>query len=159
MVVFFINGDERFAILEASKLISRYKKADDAGYKKVKDVTDNQQILLTALATERSKIEGDIILDGHICMLNAEGRIECIPEEFVTKALINGIVLLQDNPRNIVKRQSERDGRNLPIDTIRSLQEEEIWYCEKLFSTHAIPYSIINGACDYQQFCEKIDRM
>ena len=77
-----------FTILEASKLISQYKKADDAGYKKVIDVSDNQQVLLTALTAEQLKITGTIILDGHLCILNASEEIENIPENFLKKASI-----------------------------------------------------------------------
>ena len=80
------ENDNRFEILGASSLISKYKKADDAGYKKVQNVSNNQQILLTALSIEKNKINKDIILDGHICMINAEGKVESIPEKFFLDA-------------------------------------------------------------------------
>lgn len=149
----------RFIILEASKLIGKYKKADDAGYKKVKNVSDNQQILLAALESERKITKGDIILDGYLCLLNAEEAIERIPEDFLIKISVNGVVLLQDNIDNIVNRQNQRDGIELSSDTIKMIQEEEIKYCEILFLKYEIPYRVIYNTSDYQKFSEIVDRM
>lgn len=154
----FAQG-EGVTILEASQLIGRRKKADDAGHKKVKDISDNQRILLEELESERYQIMGDIILDGHLCMLKEDGSIERIAETFFKEASINGIVLLQDEVENIVKRQMERDGSKLPSDIIKDIQEEELKYCEILFLKHNIPYKVIDGDCGYQQFCEIVKRM
>lgn len=151
--------EDKFAIFEASELISRYKKADDAGYKKVKDVLNNQKVLLAALKIEQEKTREDIILDGHICMLNADGNIESIPKSFFADASVSGIVLLQDEAENIVKRQAERDGLMLEINVIRAMQEQELKYCKVLFAEYDIPYYIIDHACNYQQFCEIVSRM
>ncbi len=153
------GDDRRFTVLEASKLISRYKKADDAGYKKVRDVSNNQQILLAALEIERNKIKNDIILDGHICMLNAEGSIESISEDFIKAASIKGIVLLQDEVDSIVERQIRRDGLKLSSDIVKGIQEEEKRKCQNLFSKYKIPYAIIDNTCDYRQFCEIVNEM
>lgn len=151
--------NNRFTILGASRLISKYKKADDAGHKKVQNVSNNQQILLTAFNVEKRKIKNDIILDGHICMINAEGNIERIPESFFIDAAINGIILLQDDEHNIVKRQVERDGLAFSKDVVRTIQEEEIEYCQHLFSKYNISYNVIDNSCDYLQFCKIADRM
>lgn len=69
---------EKFTILEASTLIKRYKEADDAGYKRVKDISNNQDVLLTALLKEQKTVRNNIILDGHLCLLNSNGELECI---------------------------------------------------------------------------------
>lgn len=148
-----------FTILEASKLISQYKKADDAGYKKVIDVSDNQQVLLTALTAEQLKITGTIILDGHLCILNASEEIENIPENFLKKASICGIILLQDEPQNIIKRQSERDGSELEYNIIKMIQQKELEYCEDLLSKYSLPYNIIKPTCSYQEFIKIINEM
>jgi len=153
------ENDNRFVILGASNLISKYKKADDAGYKKVQNISDNQQILLTALLAEKSKIGKDIILDGHICMINAEGNVESIPENFLIEAEISGIILLQDDIENIIQRQKERDGIVLDKELVRKIQEEEVKYCEYLLIKHNIPYNIIDSTYGYLQFCEIVDRM
>lgn len=153
------ENDNRFEILGASSLIGKYKKADDAGYKKVQNVSNNQQILLTALSIEKNKISKDIILDGHICMINAEGKVESIPEKFFLDAEISGIVLLQDDVDNIIQRQAQRDGLVLAKDIVKEIQEEEVKYCEQLFLKYNILYNAIDNSCDYIQFCEIVDRM
>jgi len=154
-----LKDDERFTVLEASQLISMYKKADDAGYKKVKDISDNQQILLSALQSKRKIIKNDIILDGHICMLNSDGSTQSIPEDFIQVAQIHGIILLQDEVERIIERQKSRDGLNLSVDIIREIQEEEKRICQSIFSKYKIPYMIIDNTCEYQQFCEIIKGM
>lgn len=154
-----LSTHDNFTILEASKLISQYKKADDAGHKKVIDVSNNQQILLTSLKTEQSKISGDIILDGHLCLLNAYGNIEIIPENFFEKASICGVILLQDDPQAIVKRLSKRDGLKLQCETVKMIQEKEIQYCKALFTKYDLPYNIISHNCNYQEFLEIVNKM
>lgn len=148
-----------FTILEASKLISQYKKADDAGYKKVIDVSDNQQVLLTALNVEQSKINGTIILDGHLCILNASDKIENIPENFLKKASICGIILLQDEPQNIINRQNQRDGLKLKYNIIDMIQQRELEYCKNLLFKYGLPYNVISPTCNYQEFNKIINEM
>lgn len=154
----FVN-DIRFEILGASKIISKYKQPEDAGYKQVKNISNNQDILLKALSIEKSKISKDIILDGHICMINAEGEVESIPENFFVEAEIGGIILLQDDAEYIIQRQKERDGIVLDKEVVRKIQEEEAKYCEYLLRKHNIPYNIIDSTYGYLQFCEIVDRM
>ena len=72
----------------------------------VKDVSDNQKVLLKALIAEKRQIETDIILDGHLCIINKNGDIERIPKEFLIKASVHGIILLQDDVENIIERQN-----------------------------------------------------
>lgn len=150
---------DNFTILEASSLIKRYKEADDAGYKRVKDISNNQEVLLKAIVETKQTIRNNIILDGHLCLLNSEGKIECIPEEFIIKASINGIILLQDNKDAIVQRQTMRDGREISCELIDMIQKEERKYCEMLFSKYNILYSVIDNNCDYNQFCQIVNEM
>ena len=150
---------EKFTILEASTLIKRYKEADDAGYKRVKDISNNQDVLLTALLKEQKTVRNNIILDGHLCLLNSNGELECIPEDFIIKASINGIILLQDKAETIAQRQAIRDGKKISCELIDMMQKEERNYCEMLFSKYNILYSVIDNNCDYNQFCQIVNGM
>lgn len=152
-------NDDQFKIVEASGLISRYKKADDAGYKRVNNVFDNQQILLKALAIEKDRTNKDIILDGHVCIINASGNVECISEKFVFRARVSGIILLQDDVDKIIQRQSQRDGLAFDGDLIKRMQEKEYEYCPQLFSKYNIKFDIIDSSYDYIQFCRLVERM
>lgn len=154
-----LEGDSNYTILEASNLIRQYKDAEDAGYKMVKDVTDNQNILLKALIKEKRKIKTDIILDGHLCIINKNGDIERIPEEFLHKASVQGIILLQDDVESIVKRQKLRDGIGLGKQIISKIQEDEVKYCEFLKNELNIPYIVIDGECAYNQFIKELNQM
>ena len=154
-----LKGDGNYTILEASNLIRQYKDAEDAGYKMVKDVSDNQKVLLKALIAEKRQIETDIILDGHLCIINKNGDIERIPKEFLIKASVHGIILLQDDVENIIERQNLRDGVGLEKQTIAKIQEDEIKYCEVLKNELSIPYIVIDGECTYNQFIKELNQI
>lgn len=154
-----LGADSNYTILGASNLIRQYKDAEDAGYKMVKDVSDNQKVLLKALIAEKRQIETDIILDGHLCIINRNGDIERIPKEFFIKASVHGIILLQDDVENIIKRQNLRDGVGLEKQTIAKIQEDEIKYCEFLKNELNVPYIVIDGECTYNQFIKELNQM
>lgn len=153
------SSPSRFTIVSASDLIKRYKQADDAGYKRVKNISDNQEILLVAFEKEKNAIKNDIILDGHLCMINAKGKVERIPEQFLVKSQIDGIVLLQDEVDSIVTRLEKRDGTNISKSIIEQMQYEEREYCKELQLKNHIPYDIISNTCDYQKFCDIVSQM
>lgn len=154
-----LKDDSNYTILEASSLIRQYKDAEDAGYKMVKDVSDNQKVLIEALINEKKKIKTDIILDGHLCIINKNRDIERIPEEFFLKASVQGIILLQDTVESIIKRQNLRDGVGLEKQTISEIQEDEIRYCEIIKNKLNVPYTIITGECTYYQFIKELNQM
>ena len=154
-----LEDDSNYTILEASSLIKQYKDAEDAGYKMVNNVSDNQKVLLEALIKEKKQLKTDIILDGHLCIINKNGDIERIPEEFLLKASVQGIILLQDAVEEIIKRQNLRDGVGLGKQTIAKIQEDEVRYCESLKSKLNIPYTVITRECTYNQFIYELSQM
>lgn len=154
-----LKDDNNYTVLEASSLIRQYKDAEDAGYKMVNDVSGNQKILLKALITEKRQIETDIILDGHLCIINKNGDIERIPEEFLLKASVQGIILLQDDVESIIKRQNLRDGVGLEKQTISKIQEDEVRYCKFLKNKLNVPYIVITCECTYNQFIYELNQM
>ena len=85
--------------------------------------------------------------------------MECIPEEFIIEASINGIILLQDTADAIVQRQTLRDGKEISRELIDVMQKEERKYCEMLFSKYNILYSVINHTYGCSQFCEIVNGM
>lgn len=154
-----LKDDSNYTILEASRLIRKYKNAEDAGYKMVKDVSDNQKVLLKALVSEKKRIRTDVILDGHLCIINRNGDIERIPKEFLIKASVHGIVLLQDDVESIIKRLNLRDGVGLEKQTIAKIQEDEIRYCDFLKNELNISYIVIDSKCTYNQFIKELNQM
>ena len=104
---------QHYDIYSASKLIEKYQPSSDAGYKKVSNVSNNQDILLKAIKDEVLHTTRNYIIDGHLCVFNARGEVERIPEYFFSDAYITGIVLLQDEPRKICERIEQRDSNKV----------------------------------------------
>lgn len=150
---------KHYEVYSASSLIGKYQLATDAGYKKVSNVKNNQDILIKAIKKEKGRNLKDFILDGHLCVFNAQGDVERIPEYFFIDAEINGIVLLQDDSQVICDRISKRDSKEIDINAIKSMQDEEKRYAEELQSKFHICHIIISHECSGEQFEEKLKEM
>ena len=124
----------------------------DAGYKKVKDVSKNQDILIKAIKDKRSSDTKDIIIDGHICIFNAEGEVERIPEYFFKDVPIVGIILLQDEPELIYERINQRDSERINISDLQRMQEEEQKYAQELEEKLGISCMIVTHQYTGKQF-------
>lgn len=146
--------------VSASELIRQYQNAEDAGYKKVKNVEVNQGILLKALKPLEELIDKNIfLLDGHLCIINSNSGIERVSESFILGAQIIGIILLQEEISIIEQRQRERDGINLSAEMIREIQHEEKLFAEFLFQKYQIPFEIIASECSCDKFLRIINAM
>lgn len=146
------NKIENYMILSASALIGNYKCATDAGYKKVTHVNKNQDVLISALNQEQNNSKKDIILDGHICIYNADGLTERIPEYFFIDGRIDGIIILQDSEVEISKRINQRDAKTITIDDIIKMQDEERKYAEVIEEKYFIKHKIISHEGSVEQF-------
>lgn len=145
-----------YDVYSASKLIEKYQPSTDAGYKKVSDVNNNQDILIKAIKEEKIRSIKDIIIDGHLCIFNARGEVERIPEYFFVDAQITGIVLLQDEPQIICERINQRDSNKISMRDIEIMQDEERKYAGELQDKFQIEYIIISHECTGKQFEEKL---
>lgn len=150
------NSLQQYNVYTASALIERYQSSTDAGYKRVHDVNKNQNILVKAIAEIKMNSENDLILDGHLCILNAEGGIERVPESFFRKTQIMGIILLQDEPCRIFDRIKKRDDNQISVQNIERMQEEELKYAEELNVKLQIKHVIITHECTEKQFEKQI---
>ena len=103
----------------ASDLIKNVKYQQS---KQVSKPDENQKVLIEELR----KLSGNIILDGHICLLTKEDKMVPIKYEFIELINPSSIICLFDNPENIYQRLLERDGKNYPLELIKSLQELEL---------------------------------
>lgn len=153
------DGEEHILCVSASGLIRQYRNSEDAGYKKVKDVNENQEILLFALKHMEIPKDKIILLDGHLCIINSNSNIERISETFILKAQIKGVILLQEAVPVIAQRQNLRDGISLSAGMIREIQYEEKLYAELLLKKYQIPFEVISGGCSRNKFLEIINAM
>ena len=149
----------QYEVYSASGLIEKYQASTDAGYKKVSDVKHNQKVLISAIKDAKTNEIKDFILDGHLCIFNARGELERIPEYFFSEAQITGIILLQDEPRLICDRINKRDGNKISMHDIDAMQDEECRYAKELERKLQIKYAKITHECTGKQFLEILNEM
>lgn len=147
---------EQYNIYSASALIEKYQPSTDAGYKKVSNVKNNQDVLITAIKEAQLKDDKSFILDGHLCIFNSQGRVVRIPENFFYETKIEGIILLQDHPNVIFNRINERDANEISVQSIEQMQDEEQRYAEELKEKYKIPYMVVTHECTGTEFIKRI---
>ena len=116
------------------------------------NVNNNQDILIEAIKKEKLHSTKDFIIDGHLCVFNAEGKVERIPEYFFVDTGINGIVLLQDDPIVISQRINDRDAEKINVKDLREMQDEEYMYACELQNKFHIKYKVISHNYTGEQF-------
>ena len=148
-----------YNIYSASTLIEKYQPSTDAGYKKVRNVKNNQDILIKAVKEAKLKDGNSFILDGHLCIFDAEENVVRIPENFFSETQIEGIVLLQDFPKVISDRLEIRDGKKISIQSIEKMQHEEQRFAEELWKKYKIPYVVVTHECTGVEFMRRIQEV
>lgn len=143
-----------YDIYSASKLIEWYQPSTDSGYKRVSNVNSNQDLLIMAINEIQNSNQKHLILDGHLCIFNAEGQVERIPQYFFEQIQIEGIVLLQDAPQKICNRIKKRDATEISIYDIERMQNEEKKYARELNANYHIKYEIITHKHTDEKFAE-----
>lgn len=115
--------------LSASELIRWSDINEDAKNKKVKNVQDTQDRLVTGLRNT-IQTESRYLLDGHYCLLNTNGEIENIP--ISTFRLINpfSLNIILDDVSEIKKRIEARDNKYYDYDLLKQMQDKELQYAK-----------------------------
>ena len=139
----------------ASTLISEKKNAGFSSDKLIPDIDDNQQYLLQAVDELRDK-EGNFILDGHFCLLNADGQVHRIPYDTFSTLRPEAILLLTEKPQIIADRRKSRDNREVSVESIEEFQNEEIAYAKDVAATLGAKLFISKGAADLDNAIEFI---
>ena len=133
------------ASYSASKLIADKKQKRFSKDKLIPDIDENQQYLLQAI--DELRLSGkDFILDGHFCLLNAEGDIYRIPYETFSSLKPEAIILLTESPFVIAKRRSDRDNVTVSPESIDAFQKEEITYAKEVAEKLKAKLFISEGA-------------
>ena len=137
----------------ASQLITAKRNKGFSEDKHVPDIDDNQPLLIKSIEELRQN-EGEFILDGHFCLLDADGRITRIPPETYTSLRPDRIILLTEYPEIIAKRRRIRDGIQQDITDIKAFQDAEKTYAKEISNQLGIPLMISNGSDDIQHIIE-----
>lgn len=139
----FILNNARFSKhithLTASDVLKWKEISDNPDDKKVVSISDTQDALITNLKKIVKKNQY-YILDGHLTLLNKEGKIERIPEETFFKINPRILIVKTAEPTIIQNRLKQRDNKEWDIDDITLMQDEEITYAKDIASKLNIPF-------------------
>lgn len=142
----------------ASKLITDKKQRGFSKDKLIPDIDENQQYLLQAI-NELRALDKDFILDGHFCLLNAEGAIQRIPFDTFSSLRPEAIILLTESPLIIAKRRSDRDSIDVSPEAIDAFQKEEMAYAKEVAATLNAKLFISEGADSIDQAVNFIESL
>ncbi len=129
-----------FVYYSASELIKKMVKCQICDYKKVQQISSNQELLLEALS-EINDIK--YLLDGHLCLINAQNKIERISYGTFQAMNIESIYIVVDTPKKIQHRLKNRDNQIWNLGFIALFQQEEFKYAKYLTKKMNIPLKII----------------
>ena len=139
----------------ASELIGNFKKASLTNSKLIKNIDDNQKILVKCVDQIP---HNKFILDGHLCLLNENQRI-CKIRKDVIQILRPSLILIKtSSPDEIQRRLKDRDGQDYNIDFIIEFQNSELDYANELASNLTIPMIEITDGSSLEQVYEMIRR-
>lgn len=124
----------------ASELINKTTNREISDCKKVQDISDNQELLLKALSEIN---DTQYILDGHLCLINTQNKIERISYGTFQAMNLEGIYIVVDAPVKIQHRLKNRDNQIWNLGFIASFQQEEFTYAKYLAKKMNIPLKII----------------
>lgn len=140
-----------------SQLIAGRREKSFSADKYVSDIDNNQVLLLDAIS-ELQQAEEEFILDGHFCLLNADGVITRIPMETYTLLKPDTMILLLEDPKIIAERRLQRDGIQQDECRIIDFQEAEKVYAIEISKQLNIPLEVSRGASDLDRILEIINR-
>ena len=141
----------------ASQLIAEAKQSGFSPDKKIADIDQNQLYLLEAVDSLRNKGK-EFLLDGHFCLLNADGEITRIPENTFTRLNPDAIVLLTEDPDIIAQRRFERDQVEHKPHDIARFQDAEIEYASEVAARLGVPLKVSRGRKDVDDTIDFISR-
>ena len=124
----------------AGELIEKMAKDEISDYKKVQHISHNQKLLLEALSEIK---DTQYILDGHLCLLNTQNKIERISYSIFQAMNIESIYIVVDEPDKIRHTLKNRDKNIWTLGFIALFQQEEFAYANSLAKKMNIPLKII----------------
>jgi adenylate kinase len=134
-----------FDTYSASNLIVKRKNAGFSKDKLIPDIDDNQAYLLSAI-DDLNTVTRQYLLDGHFCLLNANGQVQRIPQSTFTSLKPDAIILLTEKADVIIQRRKDRDNVIHSKIDIQLFQDEEISYAKEVAAMLNIPIYISLGS-------------
>ena len=129
----------------ASQLIKGAK--EDAVSKKtktVKNITGNQELLITAVSKIRASGE-NLLLDGHFVLMNDKYELTPLPTKVFSDLSIDAVIAVYDQPELIEFRTKNRDGKSISSKLIEDFQNLELARAEEISKELGIPFAKIQS--------------
>ena len=139
----------------ASRLIMEKRNIGFSADKIVSGIDENQLLLLEAVDELRAT-GNEFILDGHFCLLSADGLISRISMDTYISLKPDLIILLTEEPVIIVARRLQRDGIVVEEADVDSFQKEEIIYADEVARELGIQLIVSLGSSDLDGIIQKI---
>lgn len=127
----------------ASELINKTIAIQQVRTKNIDRINERQDALINEV-DRLEKVYGEIILDGHLCLINKDGNVERIPQEVFMSFHISEIRVLKSDENEIQRRMKERDGIDWSLEYIEAFQTEEINYAKELSELCNVELKIID---------------
>lgn len=131
--------------LSASKLLKWTEKNIGSGSKKVNDIPNTQNQLLTAL---KQTVQDDklYMLDGHYCLFNSNNDVESIPVDVFKEIDPIALYLILGDTSEIIKNLETRDNTSYKIHLLDQLQDCEKTHARYLSKTLDVPLEIYKNS-------------
>ena len=124
----------------ASEIIKAEKSsAVTSDSKEVRDVTENQQLLIRGVDKILNQGKRCFFLDGHFTLLDAKRQIQAVDVAVFAQLRIDSVVVYQDDPKHIQARLKERDNRFYDAELIAIHQNAELAHAEIVSLALQIP--------------------
>jgi adenylate kinase len=168
--IVFLGGVHGVGKSSICKKISRYLKIEhlssghllqwqsnnqNANEKLVSDIHNTQNRLIQTLRTT-VKPGAKYLLDGHLCLLNKNRKIEKVPYDvfkYISPVIVS---ILVSKAIEIQERLLQRDNVSYSLDLIQQMQQTEVEYGRELAEYFNIPFLVIEST-NYQLLIKLID--
>lgn len=151
-----IKNEINISIYEASDLI-RLNGVSTDEKKKVSNVKFNQKLLIKSI-NNLTRNE-TFILNGHICLLTSDNKIESIDISYFKKINIIGIISVYDDIDIIEDRLYKRDNIHFDKITLDNLQKVEIENAKQLSEKLCIPLLLFKNSDDIKKIINFITNL
>lgn len=125
----------------ASQLIEENSNIKLNRDKKVNDISDNQRILVSVIK-KMQKENAHFILDGHFCLINADGKVEKISIKVFERLNPSVIMLVTAQAEVIMLRNKERLNLDMTEAFVEEFQREEVKHALYVGNKLNIPVKI-----------------
>lgn len=123
--------------------------------KAVKNISDNQKLLVDAVQQYREAGDG-LLLDGHFALWDKEHRPQPLETQVFSQLGIDGIVVVHDTPARIAQRLKKRDAHGASTVAIGELQRIELSRAVEVAKELRIPIATVRSG-DARQFALLLD--